>query len=299
MIPTYAQLRLPMLELLSDRHEHTLNSLYEPLASRYQLTDEERNARVRDGRRRLFENRVQWAKRSLIEDGLVESTGWGRLRATPAGIASLADGPEQGWIEPARANDRRGGRQARPTQAPDASTLDVPSLTPEEHIEQGYRKSRAALADELLERVKSAPPAFFEQLVVDLLVGMGYGGSHEGAARAVGGTGDGGVDGMIDGDPLGLDLVYVQAKRWAGSVGLDVVRAFVGALTRKGAHKGVLVTTSTFTAHARKEADGGSPRVVLIDGALLAQLMIEHNVGVVVDVPYVLKRVDTGYFESV
>ena len=169
--------------------------------------------------------------------------------------------------------------------------------TPDEVMETANSRLRAALADDLLDRIKACPPAFFERVVVQLLLRMGYGGSREEAGRAMGRTGDGGIDGIINEDRLGLDAIYLQAKRWEGSVGAGEIRDFKGALDAKGAQKGVFITTGTFTAAAREAASvSRSYKIVLIDGTRLADLMIEHDLGVSVAATYHLKRIDSDFF---
>jgi restriction system protein len=169
-------------------------------------------------------------------------------------------------------------------------------LSPDERLEASYQQLREALAQDLLERIKQASPTFFERLVIDLLVAMGYGGSRRDAGEAVGRSGDGGIDGIIKEDRLGLDFVYVQAKRWEGSVSRPTVQAFAGSLEGQRARKGVLITTSTFTREARDYVTRIEKRIVLIDGDQLTQLMIDHGVGVADVTSYHVKRVDTDYF---
>jgi restriction system protein len=168
--------------------------------------------------------------------------------------------------------------------------------TPEEILETTYQSLRNNLAQELLERVKKAPAKFFENLVVDLLVAMGYGGSRKDAGQVLGQTGDGGIDGIIKEDKLGLDVVYIQAKKWDGTVGRPTVQGFAGALMGKKANKGVLLTTSQFSQDAKGYAESIGQKIVLIDGEQLAQFMIDYGIGVTVQQSYTVKRVDLDYF---
>lgn len=171
-------------------------------------------------------------------------------------------------------------------------------MTPEEYLELGYERARQALAAELLERIGSMPPVFFETLVVDLLVRMGYGGTQSAAGRAIGGSGDGGVDGIIKEDRLGLEAIYIQAKRWGRPVGRPEIQQFAGALQGQRARKGVFITTSSFTREAEAYAKSISSAIVLVDGAQLSDLMIDHGVGVTLIRTYDVKRLDSDYFNS-
>jgi restriction system protein len=170
--------------------------------------------------------------------------------------------------------------------------------TPEERMATAYQTLRADLQADLIEQVKSASPPFFERLVVDLLLAMGYGGSRQDAGRAIGKSGDGGIDGIIKEDKLGLDVIYIQAKRWEGTVGRPEVQKFAGALQGHRASKGVFITTSSFTREAEEYANAINTKLILINGAVLTELMIDHNVGVATTGTYELKRVDADYFEG-
>jgi restriction system protein len=182
------------------------------------------------------------------------------------------------------------------TSSPASDDTHAPLATPEELMETAYQGIRAEVMSDLLARVKAASPAFFEHLVVELLAKMGYGGNRAGAARAIGGSGDEGIDGIIDEDKLGLDTIYIQAKRWDGSVGRPEIHKFVGALHGKRAKKGVFITTGAFTADAREYVSHIDPRVVLIDGRGLVEFMLDLNLGVATRATYELKRVDSDYF---
>jgi len=255
------------------------------------------------GRQTVFANRVHWAKTYLAKAGLVEATRRGHFRLTPRGAKVLKVAPERidnhflGQFEEFRTFTNR-------TIQPDteaAISVDAESrqATPDEIMRAAHRQIEAGLAEELLGRVRTAPPDFFERLVVGLLLAMGYGGSAADAGRALGRSGDDGVDGVIDQDALGLDRVYIQAKRYAvnNSVGPGAIRDFFGSLDRHKAAKGLFVTTSTFTGSARETAEHLSKRIVLIDGQQLARLMIRHNVGCRVEEVLHIKRVDEDFFE--
>ncbi|MDP8923243.1 MAG: restriction endonuclease [Chloroflexota bacterium] len=303
-IPEFQTFMLPMLRLLADGQARHMSELRDLLAQEFGVTEAERQALMPSGRTRLFDNRVAWARTDLGQAGALESPSRGVVRITDRGREILADNPArvdrtylgrysefQDFRLRTRATDarRNGGTNIQ-------AANDEPTATPDESIERAYDLHQKALASEILTRVKALSPGFFEKLVVELLVAMGYGGTRRDAARVVGQSGDGGIDGEINEDRLGLDKVYVQAKRWDNSVGRPVVQAFAGSLMGRQANKGVLITTGTFTADAEAFVRNLPTRIVLIDGQQLAMLMIEHNVGVSVVSTYQMKRVDSDYF---
>ena len=300
-IPDFQSLMVPLLRLAADGAEHTLAGSVEALASEFTLTPAELAQLNPSGRARTFYNRVAWASTYLRAALLLTSTGRGRFRITERGSSVLAKAPKRIDIQylmqfPEFKASRDGSGK------PAGYTGPVPAAeqTPEEAFETSYQSIRAAIEEELLTRVKGASPAFFEQLVVDLLVAMGYGGSQADAGEAIGQSGDGGIDGVIKEDRLGLDTLYLQAKRWEGTVGRPVVQSFVGSLEGQHARRGVLITTSDFSADARKYVQGIEKRIILIDGTELARLMFEFGVGVTpTGQPYVLKRVDLDFFDDV
>jgi restriction system protein len=296
-IPDYETLMLPLLRGIGDKQEHSLTDINERLANELQLTPNELEELLPSGRQRLFYSRVHWARTYLKNAGLLESTGRGRFQITERGLEVLKKNPDR--IDDKFLNQfpefqefqnikTRGHLKAAPEEKE--------TETPEEMVESGYQTLRAALAQELLERIKKAPPKFFEQLVVDLLVAMGYGGSRKDAGEAVGRTRDGGVDGIIKEDKLGLDAVYLQAKRWDGPVGRQIVQGFAGSLEGHHANKGVLITTSRFAQPAIEYVKGIGKKIVLIDGEQLSQLMIDHEVGVAEVASYKIRKVDLDYF---
>jgi restriction system protein len=254
------------------------------------------------GRQTRFANRVGWARTYLRKAGLLDYPSRGTFRITELGRAALAENPSAitiaylskyaGFNEFKRAGTTGGN--------PIGETADA--LTPVEALEAGYQQLRASLAGELLDQVKSRSPDFFENLVVDLLVRMGYGGSRKEAGERIGKSGDGGVDGIIKEDKLGLDVVYIQAKRWDGPVGRSTVQAFAGSLEGHRARKGVMITTSRYTNEAIEYVKNIEKRIVLIDGEQLVQYMIDHNVGVADVASYSVKRIaleDLDYFDDV
>jgi restriction system protein len=305
-IPDYQTLMLPVLNLAGGGEELRFRDMVEALAQELQLTAEERSELLPSGSAFLFDNRVGWARTYLKQAGLLESPKRGVLRITDRGKAVLASRPTRVDVKfleqfsefrEFRARRPEGGRTDKAAvEAPRQATLEIE--TPEERLAAAYKTLRASLQVDLIEQVKSASPSFFERLVVDLLLAMGYGGSRQDAGRAIGKSGDGGIDGIIKEDKLGLDVIYIQAKRWEGTVGRPEVQKFAGALQGHRASKGVFITTSSFTREAEDYANAINTKVILINGAVLTDLMIDHNVGVATTGTYELKRVDADYFEG-
>jgi restriction system protein len=296
-VPDFQSLMAPFLQCVGDGSEHEVSEAAECVAQRVGLSDDDRREMLKSGQTRLY-NRVAWDRTYFVKAGLLERTGRGRFRITDRGKALLATNPKRVDIKLLRQYPEFVAFQNKHHGSDSDSLEEVAEVnqTPEDLLESSYRSLMNDLADEVLERVKQCPPAFFEQLVVDLLVAMGYGGSLADAGSAVGRSGDGGIDGVIKEDKLGLDAVYVQAKRWEGNVSRPTVQAFVGSLEGRKARKGVLITTSGFTKDAMRYTEAIDKRVVLIDGTRLAQLMIEHDVGVTETARYSLKRLDEDYY---
>jgi restriction system protein len=306
-VPDFQTLMLPVLQAFGDGKEHASSEARHSVASQFRLTGEELAERPTTSRHTYFTNRVAWALSYLRQSGLLSSTRRGTYQLTergrellvspPAGIdiAFLERYPDFQEFRARKGTRSRVYLEERPPVATVVRELDV-ILTPDEQVRAGAALINVNLAAQLLERVKKASPAFFEQLVVDLLVAMGYGGSHEDAARRVGGSGDGGIDGVIKEDRLGLESIYVQAKRWDGTVGRPVIQQFVGALQERKARKGVIITTSSFSRDASESSKNQQMTIVLIDGKQLAELMIEFGVGVSEVETIKLKRLDEDYF---
>ena len=284
-VPDYQALMLPVLRLAAER-EQRVSTLAEEIADKLKLTSEERETMLPSGRQRVLNNRIHWAKFYMSKAGLISAPGRGRFVATEEGRRLLSRNPPQ--INVSLLQEYPAFREfynASNDQTPESvaplgeKKLEITQkVTPEEQIENAYQALHSALRADLLDRIGSNSPEFFEGLIVALLVSMGYGGSRKNAATQLGRSGDGGVDGVINEDRLGLDRVFVQAKRYAKEtpVGRPEVQAFVGSLVGLG----VFVTTSTFSGHARQFVQHLSQRVILIDGEALADLMIEHGVGV-------------------
>lgn len=302
-IPDYQTVMLPLLRRIGDGKLRLFKDVVAELADEFALTADERAHLLPSGGTLTFASRAGWAKTYMKKAGLLVQPRRGHVEITGAGKEVLASNPPRIDVEylarfPSFLEFRLSGKD-KADSIDSAQDKSAGELTPDEVIESAYRRSREALADELLDRVKNCTPAYFERLVVQLLIKMGYGGSREEAGQAVGQTGDGGIDGVINEDRLGLDAIYVQAKKWDGrSVGSEDIRGFIGALDNKeGAHKGVFITTSTFSPTAVETArKSRSYKLVLIDGKRLADLMIEHDLGVSAEATYQLKRIDSDFF---
>lgn len=301
-IPDFQTLMLPVLRE-SASGEVQIGEVVERLASKFSLSEEDRSALLPSGRQTTFANRVHWAKSYLGKAGLIELTARGRFRITKAGQLALSKPPTRIDIKylerfPEFKKFRQATRQERVEDQTPAVSSAV-TLTPDETMRAAQKQLESELGRDLLERILSSPPAFFERLVIKLLTAMGYGGSTTEAARALGRSGDGGIDGVIDQDPLGLDRIYVQAKRYSDNpVGPGAIRDFFGALDAFKAAKGLFIATSTFTVSARETARTLSKRIVLIDGVELAKMMIRYGVGCRIEETLYVKKIDEEFFEE-
>lgn len=301
MIPDYQSLMLPLLKLLSDRQEHSYRDLIESLATRFGVTDEERKELLTSGTQAIFDNRVGWAKTYLKKAGLLDSPKRATFIITETGLQTLAKNPEKidnKYLRqfPSFLEFQNSSRNNSDTE--EVSVVEVNEQTPEENLDKAYQRIRKSLASELLNKVVELSPTFFERLVVELLVKMGYGGSIKDAGKAIGKSGDEGIDGTIKEDKLGLDIIYIQAKRWkpGNVVGRPELHKFVGALAGQGAKKGIFITTSNFTKEASEYTPKNETKIVLIDGEHLAQLMIDYNLGCTTQQIYEVKKIDSDYF---
>jgi restriction system protein len=306
MIPDYQTFMLPLLRLLGDEKERVFSDICEALANEFQLTPEERQELLPSGFYPTYASRIGWARTYLSKAGLLESPKRAVWRISASGLALLKRNPKSLSSKDLEVFDafrafKTAGKQEReaPGTPPTAATVQRNQRleSPEESLLRLHGELDAALRSELLTRIKSAPAHFFERLVVELMLKMGYGGSREDAGQVVGKSGDGGIDGVINQDRLGLDTIYLQAKRWEGTVGRPDVQTFVGSLAGHRAKRGVFITTSSYTKQAYDYVASISERVILIDGEQLATLMIEHDLGVSPLASYVVKRVDGDYFE--
>ena len=316
-IPKSDELLLPILDALSGGKEMSMAELYRRVADAVALSPKDREARHPHSGQRVFAGRVRWARLNLHDAGLIMQVRHGVHRITPEGEALFlrlradqSKGITRKFLRDnypsfAKSSKRsaRSSRKSAASASPDelSETPDEISETPDEALENAFHTLRSALEAEVLDRVRTAPPEFLEHVVVDLMIAMGYGGGDASRGQVLGRTGDGGVDGVISEDALGLDLVYLQAKKYAEdqTVGVDHLRNFAGAMDAKGTTKGVFVTTARFTRKAEDYAKEISKRITLIDGGELARRMVKHNVGVLTETCYETKRVDKGYFEEV
>jgi restriction system protein len=296
-LPDFQDIMLPMLRLAGDGQEHALSDARAQIAETFRLTPEDLAQRLPSGVQTVWANRVAWAKVHLDRAGLLHSVRRGVFAITERGRQVLATPPDRITVKLLRQYPEFAAFVKRPAaDGPDPKPVSPEVETPEELLEDAYAEIRRALGADLLARVKTASPQFFEELVVELLLQMGYGGSRAEAGEAIGRGGDEGIDGVIREDRLGLDVIYIQAKRWDGSVGRPEIQKFIGALHGKHARKGVFITTGTFTADARAYVQQIDARVVLIDGRQLAEYMIDFNVGVTTKSTYYVKRIDGDYF---
>ncbi|HKL07850.1 MAG TPA: restriction endonuclease [Bacteroidales bacterium] len=304
MIPDYQTIMLPLLKLTSDKKVHKFREVIETLSEYFKLTEEEKKELLPSGNQALFDNRVGWARFYLTKAGLLKSEKRGTHQITEAGLKFLQKNPDQlttkdldnfpAFVEFKNSIDRK----KTPDKKEKLDEIEESTETPEEALEYAYLKLKNDLSRELLDTLKNCSPAFFEKIVVDVLTKIGYGGSRKDAGKALGRTGDGGIDGIIKEDKLGLDTIYIQAKRWENTVPVREIRDFAGALLSKKARKGIFITTSNFPKSAHEFVKSIEHKIILIDGEKLTEFMFEYNVGVSTQSTYEVKRVDSDYFEE-
>lgn len=300
MIPDFQSIMLPLLEKISDGKEYKMRNLTEELALKLGVTDVEQKELLPSGAAPVFYNRTAWAKTYLKKAGLIDSPKQGIIIITKRGLEVLKNKPSAINLKFLKQFSEFVEFQS--SKHEDDSGIEnneeQSSQTPEELLETAHQKIRKSLASELLNKIIEMPPVFFERLVVELLVKMGYGGSIKDAGNAIGKSGDEGIDGTIKEDRLGLDIIYIQAKRWRPglAVGRPELQKFVGALAGQGAKKGIFITTSSFTKEAIEYTPRNETKIVLIDGEQLAQLMIDYNLGCTTQQTYELKKIDSDYF---
>jgi restriction system protein len=298
-IPDFQSLMRPVLAAVQNGMPMPLSEVREQVAEQFQLTEDERKERLPSGHQTVINNRVGWARTYLNKAGLLCIPSKGMVQITPRGVATLANGPDRitiRWLKQFPEFTDFHTAKPQELEAPALLHAEVAETTPDEQLAEAYQAMVQSLADELLVQVRAATPSFFEQLVVDLMIAMGYGGSRKEAGKATQATNDDGIDGIIKEDKLGLDVIYLQAKRWANTVHRPEIDKFIGALTRQRARKGVFITTSEFSDGARTAARGLDIKVVLIDGIELARLMVENNLGVSIKQVYEVKQLDNDYF---
>ena len=303
MIPDYQTLMLPLLKLVSNGQAHQYRNLIESMAVQFEVADAERKELLASGNQSIFDNRVGWAKTYLKKAGLIDSPKRATFIITELGRQALAKNPDRIDTKylrqfPAFLDFLKSSRINNDNDVVETVSIDNYEQTPEELLDKVYQQIRKSLASELLTKIIDLSPTFFERLVVELLVKMGYGGSINDAGKAMGKSGDEGIDGTIKEDKLGLDIIYIQAKRWkpGNVVGRPELQKFVGALAGQGAKKGIFITTSNFTKDARDYIPRNETKIVLIDGEHLAQLMIDYNLGCTSQQTYELKKIDGDYF---
>jgi restriction system protein len=301
-IPDFQTVMRPLLEVVQDGSPRTLSDVRDGVCDKFSLTDEERREMIASGRQTIIQNRVGWARTYMNKAGLLEIPERGKVKITPRGIDALKNGPEKisvSWLKQfPEFNEFHTHRpeEGVPIAKVSAASIQEDTATPDEQLEAVHKALMDELADELLKTVRQGTPSFFERLVVDLMIAMGYGGSRKEAGQATKATNDDGVDGIIKEDRLGLDVIYLQAKRWTNTVHRPEIDKFIGALTRQRARKGVFITTSEFSQGARDCVNVLDIKVVLIDGKELARLMIDNNLGVTPKQIYEVKDIDSDYF---
>lgn len=298
-VPDFQSFFKPLLEIASDRNEHSLAETRSLIAKQMQLTDEDLNELLPSGTQTKFDNRIAWAKSYFIQAKVLESSKRAYFKITDRGLELLKQNHSR--IDIKILNQYPEFLEFHTSKTSKGQTIEISQIqdeTPEEILQKAYQNIRNELSGDLLNRIKTNTPQFFENLVVDLMIALGYGGSHREAGQSLGKSGDEGIDGIIKEDKLGLDVIYLQAKRWEGTVGRPEIQKFVGALHGKRAKKGVFITTGKFSQDAVTYVETIDPKVILIDGRMLSELMIDYNLGVSVSVNYEIKKIDNDYFEE-
>jgi restriction system protein len=297
-VPLYQDIMLPLLQFLGDRQEHSLRQTIDSLARQFDLGQEEKRELLPSGKQTVFDNRVGWARTYMKKAGLVESTRRGFFRITDRGLEVVKQKPPKIDVKFLERFEEFRAFRAIKREKPAESGEEEAEATPEEALANAYQDLKNSLAGDLLQRLKGSSPTQFENMVIDLLVAMGYGGSRKEAIRAIvtGRSGDEGIDGVINEDRLGLDVIYVQAKRWEGTVGRPEIQKFAGALQGQHAKRGIFITTSDFSEGAADFASRLDNKIILIGGDTLVDYMIDHNVGVTPSVNYEVKKIDLDYF---
>ncbi|MGK9368502.1 restriction endonuclease [Melioribacter sp. Ez-97] len=298
-IPDYQSCMLPLLEFVADQKEHSLREAIDHLATQFKLTNDELKQMLPSGQQAIFDNRVAWARTYLKQAGLIEPTRRGYFRISHRGIEVLKKTPQKidvKFLERFKEFREFRQRKRKPQGKIKENSKDESEKTPAEALEVAYENLREDLAKEILQQIKRCPPSLFEKIVVELLVKMGYGGSRKDAGQAIGKSGDEGIDGIIKEDKLGLDIIYIQAKRWENTVSRPEIQKFAGALQGQRARKGIFITTSNFSKEALEYVSKIDTKIILIDGEQLAQYMIDNDVGVSPVAKYEVKKVDLDYF---
>jgi restriction system protein len=300
-IPDYQTLMLPLLESVSDGAVYSIHQVKEKLSAVFSLTPDERRQMLPSGTQPLFDNRVAWAKTYLLKAGLLESPQRAQIKITKLGKDILLKKPIMiniAFLKQFDSFNQFIGATAKESTTPATPEIETDSQTPTEKIDSLVANLKQKLAQDLMEYLKGIDPYKFESLVLDLLQAMGYGGNREEAAQVTRKAKDGGIDGIINEDRLGLDKIYVQAKKWEGNVTISAIRDFGGTLLANSAHKGIFITTSDFPKTAHEYVEKIDRTIILINGKRLTELMIEYGIGVTVEKTYIVKDVNRDYFES-
>lgn len=300
VVPDYQSIMLPLLKFAGDKQEHSIRQAIDHIVEFFKLSEDDRKELLPSGQQYIIDNRTGWARTFLKKAGLLETPKRSYFRITDLGLQVLQNNPPEINVKfleqfPQFIEFRTVHKEKDKNEEPEEIGVSS-SQTPQEFLEYGYQKITNDLAQEILGLIKQCTPRFFEKLVVELLLKMGYGGSLKDAGKAVGQSGDGGIDGIIKEDKLGLDVIYIQAKRWEGVVGAREIRNFVGSLVGQKANKGVFITTSDFTKDAFEYVKTITHKVILIDGEMLTSLMIENDIGVSKIISYNVKKIDSDYF---
>lgn len=300
-IPGFQKMMLPLLRFAGDKQEHSTTDALDAIAKEFGINEEQKNQLLPSGNQKVFYNRVFWAKAYLKMAGLIENTKRAHFKITERGLNTLRENPPEinlkylkkfpDYVELSESWKKDNSKS-------ESNEDESIPQTPEESLESSFQDIQKTLAQELISKIKACSPPFFERMVIELLVAMGYGGSRIDAGKAIGKSGDEGIDGIIKEDKLGLDVIYIQAKRWENVVGRPEIQKFVGALAGQGAKKGIFITTSRFTNDAKEYIPRNETKIVLIDGDQLANLLIDYNLGVSTQAVYELKKVDSDYFEE-
>lgn len=298
-IPDYQSIMLPLLRLAGKQTTISVRDAIELISDEFKLTKDERSTLLPSGKQEIIVNRVGWARTYMKKAGLLSSPARGMIEITERGKQVLAEKLQTinvAYLSKFPEFEAFRAIQSEKEEDSTSSIVTLESGTPEEQLEQSYQELKKSLLDDIIQRVKSCSPQFFEKLVVDTVVKMGYGGSRKEAGKAIGQSGDEGIDGIINEDRLGLDVIYLQAKRWEGNVSRPEIQKFAGALQGKRAKKGIFITTSDFTSEAKEFVKNIDAKIILISGSQLAELMWEYNIGVSSAATYEVKRLDLDFF---
>jgi restriction system protein len=299
MIPNYQTIMLPLLKIAADDKEHSLRETIDQLAIQFNLSEEERKELLPSGNQAIFSNRVGWARTYLKKARLIEYKNRGYFNITDRGKRVISENPDaidNKFLEQFQEFIEFKTVKKKTNKSDELKPLSIDEQNPEEILQNAFQSIQDTLASELEETIKNCSPDFFERLVIDVLIKMGYGGSKREAGKAIGRSGDEGIDGIINEDKLGLDVIYIQAKRWEGTVGRPEIQKFAGALQGKRARKGIFITTSNYSREAIDYVNNIESKIILIDGERLSELMVHYDVGVTPESTYTVKKIDYDYF---